>query len=283
VTNDKGETNAQRLLQRSLRTALRDDAAVEDSLRRALAQAGMTELPRSSGALVQFARVHLVPIVRPRLSAKLVAALIDDLEAEAEFEQSRNDPSSSSRLAAATRMPTAPEDDLVAMMNIPSYRPPSLSDVPIAPPAPAPAEGVITRVQNVTPDTPQPRVRAANERPTVLLVDPDRLGRVALARALVNAKFDVVVLDDRKEILETIVQRPVIDLLLAEIDAADAETILREFVKKRPGTPVLAWTKAARATADHVLRVTDVQQFEIFGKAARIGEVVEAVRRLVHA
>ncbi|MFI5301829.1 MAG: hypothetical protein ACHREM_27380, partial [Polyangiales bacterium] len=117
-------------------------------------------------------------------------------------------------------------------------------------------------------------------RATVLLIDPDRLGRVALARALVMAGFDVLVLDEKPEILDAIATKPTIDLLLTEIDGLEVDAILRAFVAHRPGTPVVVWTKAARATADHVLRVSDVATFEIFGKAARIGEVVDGARRL---
>jgi DNA-binding NtrC family response regulator len=132
----------------------------------------------------------------------------------------------------------------------------------------------------VTPVPPAPRGRTENERATVLLVDADRLGRVALARALVSAGFDVLVLDEKQDILDAIIGKPVLDLLLTEIDGIDVDAILRTFVAHQPGMPVLVWTKAARATADHVLRVSDVGTFEIFAKAARIAEVVEGARRL---
>ncbi|MEO7094565.1 MAG: response regulator, partial [Polyangiales bacterium] len=117
-------------------------------------------------------------------------------------------------------------------------------------------------------------------RPSVILVDPDRFGRASLARALVQAQCDVTVLDDATEVIRALEGNEPLDVVITDIDGIEIDSLLRALRRIRPAVPVIAWTKSARAVAEHVLLTAAVTTFDIMPKNARSAEVIELVRRL---
>ena len=276
---------AQRSLARLLRTAFADEARATLVVQKALRSAGEIELPEHSEALLEFVKAYLAPLMTPVVGPRLVAALVEDLEAEIEHERAANDPFSSSRMAVSTRMPP-PAETQHAPMNMPRAAPPSLSDLvtPLQPMSPFEAPTVEVEVPSIKtappPAAPATRRIQRISRPAVILVDADRFGRASLARALVQGQCDVTVLDGSPEVIAALSTHDALDVVVTEVDGFDVDSMLRALVHHRPDVPVLAWTKAARAIAEVVLTSAGVQRYDVMAKSARAGDVVELVRRL---
>lgn len=282
---------AQRSLARLLRTAYADERRATHSLKQALETAHRTTLPDDSTELLEFARMHLVPQMGD-VGANLIAAMLEDLEAEIEHERARNDPFSSSRIALSTRMPPPHADGPGSEMRVPTARPPSFDDLTktaenaAAPQPMSPFDMPTSEIEipkALRTAGPPPTKRAHREgitRPAVVLVDADRFARASLARALVQGRCDVTVLEGLADLLPVIEGTEPVDVLITDVDGAEIDGILQAMQRVRPEVPVLAWTKSARPVAEHVLAIADVGAFEVLGKTCRSAEVVDAVKRL---
>ncbi len=352
------------MLSRLLRTAYADDPRAQVLVDQSLDAARLPRFPDDPRELLNFVRVHLAPRMITDVGPRLVAALLDDLEAEIEHEFAADD--SSSRMAVATRLVPPAMDttldygargqrDQPARQKLPSLRelvasdpsertlaglgedshdeldlrdprdpytrdtktavesdPPvdplqshgtldgigegTTSSPPTLPPPEAPAayesdpnaHDLPTREMPVyvppealrasTPPKPPP-LAPRPARPSVILVDGDRFGRASLARALVQAQCDVTVLDSASEVVTALASGEWLDVVITDVDGVDVESMLRALQRLRPTTPVIAWTRATRAVAEHVLLTANVASFEIIAKASRTSEVIELVRR----
>lgn len=278
---------AQRSLARLLRTAYADENRAAVIVQRALSAADLDALPELSTDLLEFVKTFLVPMMTNEVGPRLVAALLDDLEAEIEHEKATGDPFSSSRLAVSTRLPPPGEDYAQSEPKLPRGRQPSLSDLvtPMHSESPFDARTVEIAVPKIPAHStaaPPPPTRKARKvaRPAVILVDADRFGRASLARAMVQAQCDVTVLDDVGEVMKVLESNEPLDVLVADVDGIEIDPLLRTLVRLRPDVPVVAWTKSTRAIAEHVLMTNSVQHYEIVPKGARSAEVIEVVRRL---
>jgi CheY-like chemotaxis protein len=298
---------AQRTLARLLKTAYGDEQRAVICVQNALHSASVAELPEDATELLDLVRLHVAPRMTKEVGPRLVAALLDDLEAEIEHERSGNDPFSSSRIALSTRMPPKqPDTNPVPVFKPPpNARPPSLTELvrqgDSAPQRDLDSEARESQVPTremaiyVPPDTPtilpETVKRPSSEtkrvhrvaRPSVILVDADRFGRASLARALVQAQCDVTVLDDAADVIRALESSEPLDVVITDIDGIEIESMLRALQRIRPNVPVIAWTKNARAVAEHVLMTASITTFDVMPKAARSAEVIELVRRLAAA
>lgn len=259
--HDPSRGPAQRALFRILETTIPDRALWERAMRSALVEARVDDLPEGYDELLAFVRRHLAPHLDERDRPWLVTALLEDLEAEAEVARLGYDPSSSARMAIATRVP----DKIPTQPAGGDEEPPS-QEIPKAPSLPKIAARVSFR-----------------ERPAVLVVDGDRFKRAALARALLQVRCDVTVLDGGSEVVDLIRGHAPIDLLVIDVDADGASQLLEALVVSRPDVPVLAWTSSAPAVAEHVARVAGVRVCGVVARNALSSELHEAVRRLLES
>jgi CheY-like chemotaxis protein len=254
---------AHRALYRILETTIPERLAWERAIDRSLVEARLDDLPVDYDDLLAFVRVYLVRHLDDGDRPWLVGSLIEDLEAEAEVARLGGDQNSSARMAAATRIPERPANT-----------------------EPAPADGeLISQSIPKAPALPMiasPR-RPRIDRPAVLVVDHDRFGRAALSRALVQGRCDVTVLDSREEAIATIAGSDAIDVLVIDVDATGSDGVLQALVRARPEVPVLAWTNAPAAVAEHVAHVAGVRSCAVVGRSARGVDVNEALRRLLDA
>jgi CheY-like chemotaxis protein len=296
---------AQRTLARLLKTAYGDEARAVVCVQNALSCASVASLPEDATDLLDLVKEHLAPQMTVDVGPRLVAALLDDLEAEIEHARTGHDPFSSSRIEVSTRMPPKQPDTNPAprFKPPPQARAPSLTDLVLddeLPPESARdlrCEGTPTRDVDVyapTSSNPAPRSHADGvsrpssetkrvhrlARPSVILVDPDRFGRASLARALVQAQCDVTVLDDIGEVIRALESDEPLDVVITDIDGIDIESLLRALRRIRPTVPVIAWTKNARAVAEHVFLTASITTFDVMAKTARSAEVIDLVRRL---
>lgn len=259
-------TAAQRALYRILETTIPDRAISERALQGALADARLEDIPEEFDDLVPFVTrylsLHLDDTDRPWL----VTSVIEDLEAEAEV--ARLGDSSSARMAVATRipdkLPTIPappgdDDDGDELQSV---------EIEIASP-------VVPKAPSV------PKIPLRAVRPAVLVIDDDRFKRSALARALVQGRCDVTVLDGGDEALNALTSADPIDVVVLDVDASGSELILQTLVTARPDTPVLAWTNAPAAVAEHVARVAGVRACVVVPRNALNAELHESLTRLL--
>jgi CheY-like chemotaxis protein len=292
---------AQRTLARLLKTAYGDEQRAVICVQNALRSASLRELPEDGTDLLDLVKLHLVPRLTKDVGPRLVAALLDDLEAEIEHARTGNDPFSSSRIAVSTRMPPKQSDTSPPLdfNPPPQARAPSLTDLVLEqdlPPieieidASTPTRETPAYVRDPPPPTVVPETvkhpSSATKRiqrvarPSVILVDPDRFGRASLARALVQAQCDVTVLDDAGDVIRALESAEPLDVVITDIDGVDIEALLRALRRIRPTVPVIAWTKSARAVAEHVLLTASIAVFDVMPKSARSVEVIDLVRRM---
>ncbi len=277
------EGAAQRTFARLLRTAFGDDPSVRVVVGEALRAARLPAVPGELPEMLEFLRNHLGPRMRERVGPRLVAALVEDLEAEIEFERSKSD-SSSSRMAVATRMPPRPVD------GVPSACEPKLT----APPSFAELDAFARDVMfdepfSEAPSSVLPRAAVASApvrpriaRPSVFLVDPDRFGRSSLARALVSASCDVTVLDDAAAALAQLARREEAPhVVVTEVVGLEIEAFLGALHRGCPDVPLVVWTRVPRANVELLMHTVGVVAFEIVAKTSRAADVVATVHRLV--
>jgi CheY-like chemotaxis protein len=251
-------SSAQRALMRLLSTALADDARARRAIEAALSAARESSLPLDSLELLAWVREYLIPSVRAEVAPSLVAAMLEDLEAEIENENALDDPNSSARMAASTRVP-----------------PPGVA----APPEIAfPRDLGPTLASCSPPPVLQAPVNFA--RPVVILVDPDRFGRAALARALVQGRCDVRVLDSASEVCEALASGDDIHVLMTEVDGLEVELMLAALVANRPDLPVIVRTNSPRAVVEHLLHTAGVANYDVMAKSCKSAELIELVRTL---
>jgi CheY-like chemotaxis protein len=265
-----GRPPAQRALLRLLETILPDPFARERALRRALGDANLFALPADYDAMLNFVRSFLAPHLDDSERPWLVGSVLEDLEAEAEAERLGVDANSSARMAVATRIPaklpkTEPAPDGGDSGDV--DRDGASASIPKAPAVP---------MIDVAP-----RRIARVERPAVLLLDGDRFARSALARALVQARCDVNVLDGIDEAIAAIDATDAIDVVVLDVDAPGSDAVLAALCARRPEVPVVAWTNAATAVADHVARVAGITAYTVVARTARSLDVHEAIRRVL--
>jgi hypothetical protein len=260
-------------LARILRLALPDEERCQRVLRSALLSAKRAELPTDGDELLRLVRAHLAPQLSGDVAPNLVFAMLDDLKAEIEQQRAVKDPSSSSRLRAATRFPppASPRSEDEAPAEATPF--PKLRES-VSKLRRATAVGAL-RVPVHADVAPVPTGPAS-----LVLVEPDRMMRAALARSLVGAQFDVSVLESTSQMLPWLAshREPVIAIL--DVVEEGVEHALPTLLAAHAGLSVIAWTEASPVVAEAILATAGLRRFRVVSKTAAAGEVVTAVRSL---
>jgi hypothetical protein len=245
-----------------LTAAFDDDAAARACIASALARAGCDRLPDEPDDLMAFTRDHVVPILTEELGPRLVAMLFEDLVAETAFLRR-----SETRLAhpigrALRRLTTS------SGLSSTATRPANRAKRALAP--------------MPTIQSPEPRDSAPPCRPLVAVAERDRWRRAQVARALVQAGFDVLPLDDLEVLvgaLEAGEDAP-FDLLITDL-VDDLEGRLAALRERRPHLRVLAWTDRSPEEGSSLLAAAGVDGFAFLPRAAPLPRLGDAARRLL--
>lgn len=119
---------------------------------------------------------------------------------------------------------------------------------------------------------------SAEEPMAVVLVDADRVGRTALARALVRARCEVTVVDTPGDLNAALDAAEPVDVALVDTSHAASNAILELLVRRRPGVPVVVRStdvEGARARLTHVTAAwVDVRPDD-----APADELIDAMRQ----
>jgi hypothetical protein len=163
------------------------------------------------------------------------------------------------------RLTLALVDDLVALLD------PGAVPVPRAPAdPPAHAPGSATRPGS------WPRVRGI--RLAVLLVDPDRVGRAELARALLRAGWNVTLVDTVADLGVALQDEAPVDAVLVDASHFAAQAILAELVRRRPHVALVARSvDAARTRA--LLGPLGLTRLSVCPRGAPAGTLIDALKR----
>jgi hypothetical protein len=273
-------------LARILRLALPDEAACKRALQEALRSANRVELPSDGEELLRLVRAHLAPALSKDVPPNLVFALIDDLKAEIEQQRGSKDPTSSSRMRAATSFPPAP-DTAAAVLDLAS-RTEGQGEAPFPK-----LRASVTNLRRVSASTsmragpasaatsvPAP---AGPPRPSVVVVESDRMMRAGLARTLVGARFDVSVLENVAELQEWIRERTGRVVVVVDVMGEGTAAALHGLAADHPSMAVVAWTDASAADVEGALGSIGPARVGIAPKAAGGAQVVDRVRALCGA
>ena len=270
-------------LARVLRLALPDDAACKRALQDALRSANRAELPTDGDELLRLVRVHLAPQLSKDVPPNLVFALIDDLKAEIEQQRSGRDPTSSSRMRAATSFPPAADPG--------AGRPeaaPSLGEAQGEGPFPklrASISNLLRTTASAMRASAGPAGTAAQALapPSVVVVESDRMMRAAVARALVGARFNVTVLEDVAELAEWMHEHPARVVAVVDVMGDGVKEALLSLAAAHPSLSVVAWTDATPSIVEGALSSLGLARYGLVSKASGGAQVVDRVRALCAA
>jgi hypothetical protein len=269
-------------LARILRLALPDDAACKRALQEALRSANRSELPSDGDELLRLVRAHLAPQLSKDVAPNLVFALIDDLKAEIEQQRASKDPSSSSRMRAATSFPPAVDPNVPGLDSIAA-----LGDRHGDGPFPK-LRASVSNLRRTTASSSKLSAAAAGAAPapvvalppSVVVVESDRMMRASLARTLVGARFAVGALESIAELVEWIRDHPERIVAVIDVMGEGVQAALQPVIAAYPTLSVVAWTDAAPAAVEGALASLGLARFGVAPKAAGGAEVVDRVRAL---
>lgn len=176
--------------------------AAEGALDRALAVAGRKVLPEPAHGLLAFVRDPLCTVLSAEIGPELTSALIEDYTGRLE----------SAGETEAARSP----------------------DVPSSPPATPPRSNPVARVALRSRSTPPP---APTRR--ALIVDPDRVGRATLARALMRERWGVSVVDTPGELVEALADTMRPAALFLDVNHENASEFVSYVVAAAPNALVV--------------------------------------------
>jgi DNA-binding NtrC family response regulator len=117
---------------------------------------------------------------------------------------------------------------------------------------------------------------------SVLLVDPDRVGRASLARAFVRVRWAVTVVDSIEDLDDALSGSARIDVAIVDVRHALAEPIASAIVAALPGV-LLVVRSADAGRARSLIAATGAQRSELRLRDAPPEELIEAVRRALDA
>jgi hypothetical protein len=113
---------------------------------------------------------------------------------------------------------------------------------------------------------------------SVLLVDPDRVGRASLARTFLRVRWAVSVVDSMDDLDEALRSSERIDVAIVDVRHPLAEPIACAIAAALPGVVLVARGTDA-ASARSLIEASGVQRWEIRSRDAPAEELMEAVRR----
>jgi hypothetical protein len=256
---DDGIQEPERVLLRHLRSILPDDELCADVLRCALRAANLDAVPTGAVALALFASRHVSDALSNATGSHLAGVFLDQFGAEL---------ATLSRRAGGHAVVAPNEDEPVVSGQRPKLR---RSDEP------PPKITASKRMKAVIATAPRTSLRV--RRLSVLLVHADRVVRASLARALVNARFDVVAVDAVR-LSETLNEGTERCVLVTDLSDATLGAGLLEALARHPQIRIVAWTELETSAAeeivgDHIGVVLPTRATEV--------EVAAAVRRVVES
>ncbi len=239
---DPEATPAQQLL-RLLDLSLGNPTVARAAVAHALGLAGRDELPASATELLGFVRAHLVSILTSELGPRLTMALLDDLE---------------------MKLDPAPADSQVRALRNGAY--------PLSPP-PSSTRREIGKLDFRPNATPAPSALLG-----VLVIDPDRISRPVLARALLRARWSVTMVDSPAELAVAFASGESFGVALVRMDHPYADAMIGDLTARFPSLVVVA--RCTDTTQAHArLAGRGVTKFEVRSSDAPPEELIEAIRR----
>jgi hypothetical protein len=222
-----------------LELSLGNETVAHAAIAHALAQAGRDALPPTGPEIVAFARAYLMSILTGELGPRLTLALLDDLIEK------------------------------------------------LDPPPAEPGSGVTPR-SSVPPGSMPRRIARIDFRPTltpaevaaltVVVVDPDKIRRPVIARALLRAKWSVRVVDTPAELALAHEEGERFAAALVDLDHLAVQPILDEIVARYPEAVVIV--RCADPMRAHVLLGhMGVAHFDVRSVDAPPEELIDAVRK----
>jgi ActR/RegA family two-component response regulator len=125
-------------------------------------------------------------------------------------------------------------------------------------------------------------VHTRDRRLRVLLVDADRIGRLALARALVREDCHVTVVDSVEELGQVVRSDEEVDVALFDGKHAAKLLLMEVIVERFPGVSLVVRSAGEAATCA-VIHALGVARFEVLAGDVSADGLVAAVRRVARA
>jgi hypothetical protein len=168
------------------------------------------------------------------------------------------------------RLTMALVDDLVAAVERPSFRPARSTSAP-----PPSTSRPVDRSASVTASA--PHIRSA--KPGVLLVDGDRVGRTALARALLRAEWEVTVIDAVSDLASVLASGERVDVALVDMAHPLADAVIESLVRSHPHVAVVARSAEPDRTRAMLGRF-GIGSYEVRPREGLPDDLALAVRRI---
>lgn len=131
---------------------------------------------------------------------------------------------------------------------------------------------------------PQPETRRAVSakvgRPSVLLVDQDRMGRPALARALLRGGCDLQMAESLADVTQALAAPEPVHVVILDLEHTAIEAIVEAIIDARPDLPLIARGKDARS-GKAFLTAAGAGRIESVARDAKAEELVLAVKQTV--
>lgn len=236
------ETPAQSALMGLLELSLGSAVVARAAVAHALTLSGRSALPPAGPELVAFVRAYLVAILTGELGPRLTLALLDDLAER--LDPDSEEPESKIRRARSSA-PAASARRPIARLDMRAS----------ATPTPGPILGIV-------------------------VVDPDTIGRPALARALLRAKWSVTVVDSPAELAAAHEAGDDFGVALVATQHPLAYPIVQEVVARYPSAAVIV--RCSDAITTHA-RLSELGPEKVVVRPgdASPEELVDVIRRTI--
>jgi hypothetical protein len=275
--DDVALSDAQGVLVRILKMALLEDEKCASVLLAGLQSADKESLPTEPEDLLDFARAHLRNPLTREIGPNLTVAVLGDLNAElAPLRTGKNAGSPASlkvdtpHVEVPVRSPKsgASPDNVIGRLPFPSKLRRSVANL------------VRTASMRIRAAVASAKTSPSMDRLPVLLVHPDRLVRASIARALVNARFDVTGFDASPQLIPALRSRNGACIAILDVCEKGVEATLRSLAISNADVRILAWTDIEGTVAESVLGAAGMKRFVVLPRAAAEIEVVDAARKL---
>lgn len=214
------------------------------ALHQALAAAGLSDLPASPAEILEFTADHLLPVIADQLGARMSIAFM-----------------ASARSRIGPRDSDAPSS---------ARRPIARVQVRSSPPAEKPAPS--DTVAHSAPVDAAPRG-------VWLIVEQDPLARASLARALVQCRLGVRVVDTLNDLVNALASAEAIDAAVVDMQHPAASSIVDALGSHRPDLVVVARACDELLVHDALAR-RGIRRFGVCARYASAVDLLGIIQRL---